>query len=142
MGRILALDYGKKRVGIAVSDPMGMIANGLATVSESGVRAYISEYLKKETVDEVVVGYPFQMNNQPSEAVQYIDPFIRWFKKKYAEIPLVTFDERFTSKMALQAMRDGGLRKKGRSRKGLADKVSAVIILQSYLDSKMRNRSL
>jgi putative holliday junction resolvase len=137
VGRILAIDYGMKRVGIAVTDPLQMIATGLDTVPSTHIINFLSGYFMKEKVDMVVVGYPKQMNNTPSETVPMIDQFLKIFKKKFPGMNYYLIDERFTSKMALQAMIDGGLKKMKRQDKGMIDKVSATIILQSYLE--MRN---
>ncbi|HNZ80581.1 MAG: Holliday junction resolvase RuvX [Bacteroidales bacterium] len=134
MGRILAIDYGRKRCGIAVSDPLKLIANGLKTVATQDLDAFFEQYLKEETVDLVVVGLPKQLNNEPSEAMSYIEPYVRKFKKKYPEIPLVYSDERFTSVLAHKAMLEGGLKKKDRRNKALADEVSATILLQDYME--------
>jgi len=136
MGRILAIDFGKKRVGLAVSDPHQIIANKLATVASHTIWDFLQTYFKNEKVDEVVVGYPLQMNNTASEAVVYINPFIKKFKEKYPEIPIETFDERFTSKMAFQAMIDGGVKKSGRRNKAMVDAISATIILQGFMEQK------
>lgn len=136
MGRIVALDYGKKRVGIAVTDPLQMIANGLKTVMVHEVWTFLEGYLGSEKVDALVVGHPLQMNNQLSQSMKYIQPFINRFKKKYPEIPVEMVDERFTSKMAHQTILEGGLKKTARQDKSLVDKISATIILQSYLQQK------
>lgn len=136
MGRILSIDYGKKRVGLAVTDPSQIIANRLTTVATHTIWDFLKEYFEKEQVEAVVVGYPKQMNNQPSEAVRYINPFLKKFQKIYPEMMLEIFDERFTSKMAFQTMIDGGLKKKKRRDKAMIDAVSATIILQSYLEQK------
>jgi putative holliday junction resolvase len=137
VGRILAIDYGKKRVGLAVTDKLQIIANGLDTVPTSMIMDFLQKYFEKEKVDLLVIGYPKQMNNFPSEAVPLIDEFISGFGKKFPDIKYYLLDERFTSKMALQAMIDGGLKKLKRQDKGMIDKVSATILLQSYLE--MRN---
>ncbi len=136
MGRILAIDYGKKRVGIAVTDPLQIIATRLTTVPSHEIWKFLKEYFAKEDVEKVIVGYPMQMNNQPSEAVVYINPFLRKFQKDYPEMPLEQVDERFTSKLAFQTMIDAGLKKSDRQDKGTVDGVSATIILQSYLERK------
>jgi putative Holliday junction resolvase len=136
MGRILAIDYGKKRVGLAVTDPEQIIASQLATIPTHILWNFLQKYFKNEQVDVIVVGYPRQMNNKASEAVKYINPFIRKFKKTYPDINLEQVDERFTSKLALQAMIDGGMKKKDRRDKGKVDIISAVIILQSYMEQK------
>ncbi|MFA7358779.1 MAG: Holliday junction resolvase RuvX [Bacteroidales bacterium] len=134
MGRILAIDYGRKRCGIAVSDPLKIIANGLKTVATQDLDAFFELYLKEEKVDLVVMGLPRQLNNEPSEAMRYIEPYVRKFKRKYPDIPLVYSDERFTSVLAHRAMLEGGLKKKDRRNKALADEVSATIILQDYME--------
>ncbi len=133
MGRIMAIDYGRKRTGIAVTDELRLIANGLTTVPSHEALAFIKTYIQKETVDIIVVGEPKQMNNLPSESLQYIIPFINRLKKEFPGIPVEMADERFTSKMALQTMIDAGLKKKDRQNKELVDTISATIILQSYL---------
>ena len=134
MGRILAIDYGKKRTGIAVTDPLKMIASRLTTVTSATVFDFLKTYLEKEDVETFVVGYPMTMNYVPSEAVKYIDPFVKKLQKIYPEIPVELADERFTSKLAFQTMIDAGVKKQQRRDKALIDGVSATIILQSYLD--------
>ncbi|HDR50547.1 MAG TPA: Holliday junction resolvase RuvX [Mariniphaga anaerophila] len=136
MGRILAVDYGKKRVGLAVSDPQQIIANKLATVATHTLWDFLQSYFHNEQVDEVVVGYPRQLNNKPSEAVIYINLFLKKFKEKYPEIGIQLVDERFTSQMAMQTMINGGIGKMGRRNKALVDAISATIILQSYMEQK------
>ncbi len=139
MSRILAIDYGRKRVGLAVTDPLAMIANGLETVATQKIWDFLKEYLTQQDVDTVVVGYPVQMNNRPSESMEYLKPFLKKFKKQFPGLRVELVDERFTSKMARQAMIDGGLKKKKRQDKAMVDKISAVIILQTYLDMKQNN---
>ena len=135
MGRIMAIDYGKKRVGVAVTDTLQLIATRLDTVDADLIWKFLDKYFAKEVVDLVLVGYPVQLNNQPSEALRYINPFVQKFHQKYEkEIRLV--DERFSSKMAFQSMIDAGLRKSQRQNKGTIDGVSATILLQSYLEQK------
>lgn len=134
MGRILAIDYGRKRCGIAVSDPLKIIANGLKTVATRDLDVFFELYLKEEKVDLVVMGLPKQLNNEPSEAMSYIEPYVRKFKKKHPDIPMVYSDERFTSVLAHRAMIEGGLKKKDRQNKALADEVSATILLQDYME--------
>ncbi len=135
MGRIMAIDYGKKRVGVAVTDTLQLIATRLDTVDADLIWKFLDEYFSKEVVDLVLVGYPVQLNNQPSEALRFINPFVQKFRQKYEkEIRLV--DERFSSKMAFQSMIDAGLRKSQRQNKGTIDGVSATILLQSYLEKK------
>lgn len=136
MGRILAIDYGKKRVGLAVTDPLQMIANKLTTVSSHEIFDFLKDYFQKENVERVVIGYPLQMNNEASEAVLYINPFLKRFQKLYPDMPIEQVDERFTSRMAFQTMIDAGLKKKDRQNKATIDAVSATIILQSYLEQK------
>jgi putative holliday junction resolvase len=136
MGRILAVDYGRKRTGIAVSDPLQMIANGLETVPSHTIIDFLKNYFQREKVDEVVVGNPKQLNNQPSESVTFVNDFIKKFKKAFPDRELHLIDERFTSKMAFQTMIDGGLKKEQRKDKALVDKISATIILQSYMEMK------
>ncbi len=140
MARILAIDYGKKRVGIAVTDPLQIIANSLTTVPAHEIFDFIKEYFKKEQVEKVVVGLPKQMNNQPSESMPYIEQFVAKFKKLYPDIPVILVDERFTSKLAVQSMIMGGVKKKDRQDKALVDTISATIILQSYMESQSYNR--
>lgn len=134
MGRILAIDYGRKRCGIAVSDPLRLIANGLTTVHTRELEAFIELYFQQEKVDLVVMGLPKQLNNQASESMRYIEPYVKKFKKKYPDIPLVYSDERFTSVLAHRAMIDGGLKKKDRQNKALVDEISATILLQDYME--------
>lgn len=133
MGRIMAIDYGRKRTGLAVTDELQLIATPLTTVETQNLMKYLSEYVSKEKVDCFVVGEAKRMDNSPSESAQYIEPFVAKLKEKYPQIPVERIDERFTSKIAFQAMIDGGLKKKQRQNKALIDTVSAVIILQSYM---------
>ena len=136
MTRVLAIDYGKKRVGLAVTDPTQIIANSLTTVPTHELWDWLQNYFGKEKVGKVVVGYPRKMNNQPSEAVSFINPFLKKFQQRYPEIELELFDERFTSKMAFQTMIDGGVKKQKRRDKAMVDAISATIILQGYLERK------
>ena len=138
MGRILAIDYGKKRTGIAVTDPLQIIANGLITVQTLQLMTFLADYLAKETVDKVIVGLPKRMNNEASDNQANITPFVNCFKKQYPAIPIEYVDERFTSVLAHRAMIDGGLKKKDRQNKALVDEISATIILQSYLESRTK----
>ena len=140
MGRILAIDYGRKRVGIAVTDPGQIIANRLTTVPTHKIWEFLEKYFKEEQIDEVVVGYPKTMNNEASEAVRFINPFLKKFQKNYSEVKLEIIDERFTSKMAFQTMIDAGLKKQQRRDKAMVDALSATIILQSYLEQKRNLR--
>lgn len=136
MARILAIDYGKKRTGIAITDELQIIASGLTTVATSELMDFLKKYTKDEAVELFVLGEPKQMNNEISESEALILPFIETLKKEIPEIPVERVDERFTSKMAFQTMIDSGLGKKKRQDKGLVDEISATIILQSYLYNK------
>lgn len=136
VGRIIAIDYGRKRTGIATTDELQMFATALQTVPSHQVIGFLKEYSRREKLDCFVVGEPKQMNNEPSESVIYIDPFIKQLKKEFPAIPVERMDERFTSKMASQAILQAGLKKKDRQNKALVDSVSAVIILQSWLEMK------
>ncbi len=135
-GRIMAIDYGKKRVGLAVTDPMQMIATRLTTVSTSVIWEFLDHYFRNEKVLRVLVGYPVQLNGKPSEALTYINPFIQAFIRRYPAVPLEQADERYTSRLAQRAMLEGGLKKSGRQDKTLADGVSATILLQSFLEQQ------
>lgn len=139
MARILAIDYGQKRVGLAVTDELQIIATALDTVHSKDILEYLKVYLEKETVDCIVVGEPRQMNNTASESVKFIDPFVRRLKKAFPEMKIDRYDERFTSKIASQTMISAGLKKKDRQNKSTIDKISAVIILQSYMEYKAAN---
>lgn len=142
MARILAVDYGKKRTGLAVSDELQIIAGGLATVETKELEKYILDYLSREKVELIVVGLPKQMNNQPSENMARIEPFVNRMRKLVG-IPIEYYDERFTSVLAHQAMLQSGMGKMARRNKELVDEISAVIILQSYMESRrMRDCSL
>ncbi len=134
MGRILAIDYGQKRVGLAVTDEDRIIASPLTTVHSKDIIAFLKDYIKKERVDLLLVGEPKQMNNRPSESVKFIDPFVRQLRKEFPDIPLERIDERFTSKMAQRSILESGAKKKDRQDKGIVDMVSAAIMLQSYLE--------
>ncbi len=136
MSRILAIDYGKKRTGIAVTDILQIIANGLTTVPTTELTDFLMNYVEKEPIERIIVGYPKQMNNEDSENMKRIIPFVNMLRKKLPHIPVEMVDERFTSVLAHQAMIDGGLKKKARQNKALVDEISATIILQSYLESK------
>ena len=140
MSRLMAIDYGTKRVGIAVSDPMQMIANGLTTVLSHDIYTFLSDYFTKEKVERVIVGYPVQLNNKPAEAQKFVDTFITAFGRRFPSIPLEKYDERFTSQMAMQTMIDGGLKKKDRQNKALIDTISATIILQDYMRYKTNTK--
>jgi putative Holliday junction resolvase len=133
LARILAIDYGEKRTGIAITDELQIIASGLTTVDTKKIFSFLTEYLKNETVELFVVGEPKQMNNTASESAQIINTFVKKLGLTFPKIPIKRIDERFTSKMAFQSMIDGGLKKKQRQNKALIDEISATIILQSYL---------
>ena len=136
MGRIIAIDYGRKRVGLAVTDPGRIIATGLDTVAAGDVIDYLGKYIGENDVDLFVIGMPLQMNGTASESQKYILPFIGRLRQAFPSIPIETADERFTSVLAKRAILEGGVKKSDRRDKGLVDKVSAVIILQGYLESK------
>jgi putative Holliday junction resolvase len=135
LSRIIALDIGKKRTGIAVTDPLKIIANGLTTVPTNSVFDFVAKYLITEKVELLVIGMPMKLNNEPSEAVKYVEPIVNRLKKLYPTIPIKLVDERFTSKIAHQTMIDGGVKKMERRNKAMVDTISATIILQSYLES-------
>jgi putative Holliday junction resolvase len=135
----MAIDYGRKRSGLAVTDAMQLIAGGLTTVSSSNLVNYISDYVLREPVDTVIVGLPRQMNSEASENMKYVEAFVTHLKRTIPGIPVQFYDERFTSVLAKKAMIDGGLKKKKRQDKALVDEISAVIILQSYLESRRNN---
>ena len=136
MSRILAVDYGKKRCGIAVTDPLKIIAGGLATVATSELLSFIKDYTTREQVETIVVGEPKQPNGQPSENLPRVRAFVAQLKKMMPTMPVEYYDERFTSVLAHKAMIDGGLKKKARQNKALVDEISATIILQDYMNSK------
>ena len=136
MGRILAVDYGKKRIGLAVTDPLQIIAVTLATVSPDKIFVFLEDYFSREKVDCMVIGYPRQMDNTESEIVVYLKPFIKKLKRNFPDLDLQLFDERFTTKIAQQTMVEAGARRKVRRNKALKDQISAVIILNSFLDSR------
>ena len=133
LSRILAIDFGEKRTGIAVTDELQIIASGLTTVPTNELLSFLENYFNEEDVELVIVGEPKRMNNENSAVESSILEFIKKFETKFSNIPLQRVDERFTSKMAFQTMIDGGLKRKQRKDKGLIDKISATIILQSYL---------
>ena len=135
MGRLLAIDYGVKRTGIAVTDELQIIASGLTTVATSDLMRFLKQYIIDESVDKFIIGLPKQMDNTASESEAYIQKFIAQLEKELPEISIVRFDERFTSKMAFQTMIDSGLSKKQRRNKALVDEISATLILQGYMTS-------
>jgi putative Holliday junction resolvase len=136
MARILSIDYGKKRTGIAVSDPLQIIAGGLATVSTSELMKFLQDYISKEQVERIVIGEPKQPNGAPSENLARVQQFVARWRKAVPEVPIEYYDERFTSVLAHQAMLDGGMKKKQRQDKAVVDKISATIILEDYLNSR------
>ena len=136
MARILSIDYGKKRTGIAVTDPLQLIAGGLATVSTSELFDWLKGYLAKEQVERIVIGEPRQPNGQPSENLARVQQFVNRWRKQRPDIPIEYYDERFTSVLAHQAMLAGGLKKKARQDKALVDEISATIILEDYLRAR------
>ncbi|PWL38290.1 Holliday junction resolvase RuvX [Flagellimonas aquimarina] len=134
MARILALDYGKLRTGIAVTDELQLIASGLTTVETKGLIAFLADYCEKEAVEKIVVGLPKQMDNTPSESEELIQPFLKKLSGRFPAMKIERQDERFTSKMAFQSMLDSGMKKKKRQNKAIVDEISATLILQAYLN--------
>lgn len=134
--RILSIDYGKKRTGIAVTDPLQIVAGGLVTVATHTLFDFLKDYVSREQVERIVIGKPMQPNGQPSENFHRVEQFVNRWRKAMPEIPIEYYDERFTSVLAHQAMIDGGLRKKARQDKALVDEISATIILQDYMRSR------
>ena len=138
MPRILSIDYGKRRTGLAVTDPLQIIAGGLATVSTSTLYDYLVAYMAKESVERIVIGKPIQPNGQPSENLARVEQFVNRWRKAQPSVPIEYVDERFTSVLAHRAMLECGLKKKARQDKALVDEISATIILQSYLESRRK----
>ena len=136
MARILSIDYGRKRTGLAVTDPLQIIAGGLATVATSELFEWLQAYIAREPVERIVIGEPRQTNGEPSENLARVQQFVNRWRKAVPNIPIEYYDERFTSVLAHQAMIDGGLRKKARQNKGLVDEISATIILEDYMRSR------
>ncbi len=136
VGRIMAIDYGRKRVGVAVTDPLKIIATSLETVKTSEIWNFLEDYLKNEQIEHFIVGHPRKMDGSLSESMEFIQPFVNKLKKKYGNIPIEYFDERFTSKIAMQSMIEGGVKKMARRDKSMVDKISANLILQDYLNYK------
>lgn len=136
MARILSIDFGKKRTGLAVTDPLQLIAGGLATVATSELFDFLQQYVAREPVERIVIGEPRQPNGQPSENLQRVQQFVNRWRKAVPQIPIEYYDERFTSVLAHRAMIDGGLKKKARQDKALVDEISATIILEDYLRSR------
>lgn len=140
MGRLLAIDYGRRRCGIAATDPLRIVANGVTTVPSATLIDWIKAYVAKEPVDEIIVGLPTTLRGEPSESMRYITPAINRLKKELPQIPVTFFDERFTSTLAHRAMIDGGMKKMARRDKAAVDEISATIILNDYLQSKTYNQ--
>jgi len=136
MAKVLAIDYGSKRVGIAVTDDLQIIASGLTTVHSKDIIAFLEDYFSKNEVECIVVGEAKDLKNNPAESARFIEPFVKHLGRKFPQIKIARVDERFTSKMAFQTMIDSGLKKKARQNKALVDEISATIILQSYLAQK------
>jgi len=136
LARILSIDYGRKRTGLAVTDPLQIIAGGLATVSTSELFDWLQQYIGREPVERIVIGEPRQPNGEPSENLGRVQQFVNRWRKAHPEVPIDYYDERFTSVLAHRAMIDGGLRRKARQDKGLVDEISATIILEDYLRSR------
>lgn len=136
MARLLSIDYGKKRTGLAVTDPLQIIAGGLATVSTSELFAFLQDYVRRETVERIVIGEPRQADGSPSENLERVKQFVNRWKRALPDIPIEFYDERFTSVLAHRAMLDGGLRKKARQNKALVDEISATILLQDYMRAR------
>lgn len=137
MDRYVGIDYGRKRTGVAVSDPLGIFASALDTVQTAKIIEYLKTYAQKENVKAFVVGYPVNMNGKPSEAAADVDVFLKQLEKHFPQIPVILEDERFTSVLAHRAMIDGGMKKSDRRDKNSVDKISAAIILQSWMDKKV-----
>ena len=131
----MGIDYGRKRTGVAVTDPLGIVAGNLATVPTHTLMQFIKEYLEREQVDRIVIGKPTQLNGEPSESMRYITPFVNRLQKELPDVPVVMYDERFTSAIAHQAMIDGGMKKSDRRDKSRVDAIAATIILNDYLQS-------
>lgn len=136
MPRLLSIDYGRKRTGIAVTDPLQIIPGGLATVDTSVLMTFLQDYVAKEPVERIIIGEPRQPNGEPSENLERVKQFVNRWRKAMPSIPIEFYDERFTSVLAHRAMLDGGLRKKARQNKALVDEISATIILQDYMASR------
>jgi len=136
VARLLSIDYGKKRTGLAVTDPLQIIAGGLATVSTSELFAFLQDYVRRETVERIVIGEPRQADGSPSENLERVKQFVTRWKRALPDIPIEFYDERFTSVLAHRAMLDGGLRKKARQNKALVDEISATILLQDYMRAR------
>ena len=139
MSRILSIDYGRKRTGLAVTDPLQIIAGGLATVATAQLFDFLKDYVARESVELIVIGEPRQLGGQPSENMARVQQFVSRWRKAMPSVPIEYYDERFTSAIAHQSMLDGGLRKKARQNKALVDEISATIILEDYMRSRKFN---
>lgn len=137
MGRILGIDYGRKRTGVAVTDPLQIVAGNLATVPTHTLMSFIKDYIAREQVERIVIGQPTQLNGEPSESMKYITPFVNKLRKELPDMPIVMYDERFTSTIAHRAMIEGGMKKSDRRDKSRVDAIAATIILNDYLQSKL-----
>ncbi len=137
MARVMAIDYGEKRTGLAITDELQLIASGLTTIASETAIAFLTDYFARENVITVLIGKPVQMNNQPSESAAMIEKFVNRFRGAFPTVKIVRVDERFTSKMAFQSMITSGLKKKQRQNKALVDEISATIMLQDYLTRKL-----
>lgn len=137
MGRILGIDFGRKRTGVAVTDPLQIVAGNLATVPTHTLMSFIKDYIAREQVERIVIGQPTQLNGEPSESMKYITPFVNKLSKELPDMPIVMYDERFTSTIAHRAMIDGGMKKSDRRDKSRVDAIAATIILNDYLQSKL-----
>ena len=135
MGRILGIDYGRKRTGVAVTDPLKIVAGSLATVPTHTLMQFLKDYLAREQVERIVIGQPTQLNGEPSESIRYITPFVKRLRTELPDMPIVMYDERFTSTIAHQSMIDGGMKKSDRRDKSRVDAIAATIILNDYLQS-------
>lgn len=140
MARTISIDYGARRTGIAVTDPLGLIAGGLTTVSTSELMTFLKEYIGREKIERIVVGLPRQSDGTPSENKNRVDAFVRKLKTIYPLLPIELYDERFTSVLAHRAMIEGGLRRKARQNKALVDEISATILLQSYMEATKQKK--
>ena len=139
MARILSIDYGRKRTGLAVTDPLQIIAGGLATVSTSELFEWLQAYIAREAVERIIIGEPRQLNGAPSENLARVQQFVNRWRNQVPSVPIEFYDERFTSALAHQAMIDGGLKKSARQNKALVDEISATIILEDYMRSRKKN---
>jgi putative holliday junction resolvase len=142
MGRIIGIDYGTKRIGLAVTDPLQIFASPLDTVGPAEFFKFINNYLSKESIDSFVIGYPVTLNNLPSDSVKSLEPFIKKLKSLYPGKEVYMVDERFTSQIAMRTMIDGGVSKSSRRDKSMVDRISASIILQSFLDTRQHKQKL